>query len=94
MADIQNDKINVPAKKVKFLPIDTVDFDQFLRINIHAADYLRLEQILATTPHHLTKLKNDPAIITDAEVETLAPLLRITPAALWAKVKEYSTTKK
>jgi hypothetical protein len=94
MAENQTNTKTLKHPQVKYVPIDTVDFDQFLRINIHAADYIKLEEILQTTPHHLTKLKNDPAIITDAEVQTLAPILRITPAALWAKVKEYSTTKK
>jgi hypothetical protein len=87
-----NQANNLVQKRVRFqIPVETADFDQFLRINIHAADYIRLEEILQTTPHHLTKLKNDPAIITDAEVATLAPLLRITPGALWNKIKFYST---
>lgn len=92
MADIQPNKIKV-AQDFR-VPIDTEDWDQFLRINIYSDDYIRLQQHLQTTPHRLTKLKNDPAIITEAEIETLAPLLRITPAQLWKKVKEYSTTKK
>lgn len=91
MASNQVDKIEKKSKRVYQFTKEPTDWDQFLRINIHAADYVRLEEILQTTPHHLTKLKNDPAIITDAEVDTLAPLLRITPEQLWNKIKFYST---
>lgn len=79
------------AKKVFIVPVKTNGFDEFLRLNLSAADYLNLETHLGCSPHRVTKLKNDPDIIDmENELPVLARLLCISIEEANKKVKYYA----
>jgi len=63
-------------------------FDEFLKDTLTANDYLHLTKLLSEdkavplSSHRVTKIKNNPKIMTSFEVITLARLVKKAPAWL------------
>ena len=59
-------------------------FQEAVKTKVTATDYERLNDILQMSPHRLTKIFNDPKIITANELQQFATIMKLNPLELIA----------
>ncbi|NCX96797.1 MAG: hypothetical protein EBX41_10435 [Chitinophagia bacterium] len=81
-------------RKYAWLDNEPTAFDIFLLNNMAAVDYWNLPAILTCSPHRVTKIKNNPAILNmETEAPILAAKMGIDLADLQAEVKRITLNK-